>query len=147
MHDDRYYRPDEAIRGFVWLGGWILSLTRGYVFSNPPFHLFNGSDLSEQEIVLLPKMVGGAQCIKENPVFYTFLYVQLDTCAYTFLSVLASCVSCACLPITVYHLNWLSQSSESQPDSWLIKGGGWEVTVKLSFPAEIYLAHHIEAAL
>lgn len=72
MHDDRYYHPDEAIWGFVWLGGWSLSLTRGYVFVEP-FLLMNSSDLSEQEIVLLPK-VGGGRC----PVHkYSSLYFSV----------------------------------------------------------------------
>lgn len=56
---------------------------------NPPFHVINGSDLSEQEIVLLPKVVGGAQCLKKPRILQfsgcsaIHLYIHLSvTCLY-----------------------------------------------------------------
>lgn len=52
---------------------------------NPPFHVINGSDLSEQEIVLLPKVVGGAQSLKKPRILqfsvcseYVHLYIHLS---------------------------------------------------------------------
>lgn len=76
MHDDRYYHPDEAIWGFVWLGGWSLSLTKGYVFFEP-FLLMNCSDLSEQEIVLLPK-VGGGRCPVHKEIQHFILFCMFS---------------------------------------------------------------------
>lgn len=117
----------------------------GGMFSpNPPFHLINGSDLSEQEIVLLLKVVGGAHRIKKYSILYFSVCSAKHLCIHPSVTFLALYVSCACLPIRVYYLSWLSQSSESHPESWLIEGGGREVTVELSFPTEIYSAHRVK---